>query len=295
MAQIKRIEGKIVPALEKSHYGWPGVRDITSVPTVTVFIQSGLASVSCVGLIDTGADFCLLDEVVFKRLADQAPKPEKLLANGISATPVPLYQLDLHLCDETRKHELNFTKVPVLIYKLNRQVMIVGRRGVLELLKVEIDFPRGTISLVQDQKLDKLADRFPYMSNELPDFQRAVALIEEDATMQGIVIVANELERLLERIIALEKLESVNVDRRRLSQATLWEKLLAVSQVIDLSDLKMDFQTIVNTRNVAAHAHLDKIKELSPDSFLAATERIVSRLSTRQRQQSLKGLNSSME
>src|SRR5436190_2097497 len=199
MPLVKKIEARMVPAVE-SRLTQPSVGDILSVPAVTVFIDSGQASISCTGLIDTGADMCVLDETVFGRLGDQAPKvAQKVLASGFSRKHVSLYQLELRVRGESVEQEMRFHKVPVAVCPLHRPILIVGGRG-----------------------------------------------------------------------------------GKQFAKFALREKLLALSQVMDLSGTAGDIDTVIMSRNIAAHSPSDAIGQLSPELFLAAAERLVSRLSANQ-------------
>lgn len=267
----------MIPAVE-SRFDNYSVGDISRVPAVRVTVESGKGSVVCVGVVDTGADLSILDEGIFQRLGTQVPRiPGRALAVGFSGKRVVMYQLSLTIRGDSGGGEFRFGDVPVAVSALGRPVLVLGRRGVLEWLRVEIDFPRGAVTLV---RCHRLTERYPALARALPAFEEAAALLEGGALLQGITILSMELERFCDRGIARDDRLRRKLARKPLARATLGEKLAAVCELGGFQELMADVNTIVEHRNIAAHAADDALATLSAHDFLAAAERVVDRLFT---------------
>ena len=65
------VKAKMIPALE-SRLLDRSVADIGSVPAVRVSLGLGQNIISCLGLIDTGADISMLDASLTRRLSSDA-------------------------------------------------------------------------------------------------------------------------------------------------------------------------------------------------------------------------------
>jgi hypothetical protein len=273
MTTTRKVVGKLLPALE-SRPSLPGVGDITSVPAVNVLVETGGRSVSCVGIIDTGADLSLLDESIFLRLGDP-PSGIRTETSMVSllGEQATLYPLNLRMQGETADQEIAFGGVPVAVAKLHRPVLLLGRRGVLERLRIDIDFPRGAVTMVLSQRL---AATYPTLSTRLSGFERAVDLLESGSIVEGVLVLALEVERLADRMMALGGQAATDTGKE-LRRAGLKDKLLALCGEAD-SDLVADVTTLVMQRNAAAHSPSDPMRELSSELVLGAAERVVSRL-----------------
>jgi len=192
----------MIPAME-SRSSDPTIGDIGPVPAVRAIVECGDKSVSCAGVIDTGADLSILDEMLFERLAIQTPLATiRLRTAGLSDLPMAVYTATIRLRGES-EDELVFSDVPVIKSRLERPVLLLGRRGLLEWLRVEIDFPTGMVSLVRAYDL---ARQYPALTLNLPGFAAVAGLIEKESPVsrEAVMIVlqtAMALEGFLDRVI----------------------------------------------------------------------------------------------
>ena len=280
MTTSGKISGKLIPAVE-SRLAKASIADIGSVPAIMATIQCGKAAVTCTGLIDTGADLSLVDQTVFDRLGDQAPRLHaKVLSTGFVNKHLVMYNLDIKLAGPEPGQTLDFEKVPVVVTDLHRPVLVLGRQGMLEWLRVEIDFPRGTVTLIQPHKFTA---EYPSLARELPGFERVTAFMDKDGLVQGIVMLAMEMERFLDRMVASDQNLRIQVEGKLPARATLRDKLHAICSARKCELLKPQIDRFVTFRNIAAHAPGDAVLNLSAQAFLEAAERIVSRLSQERR------------
>lgn len=150
----------------------------------------------------------------------------------------------------------------------------------LEWLRVEIDFPRGTVPLIQPQEFTA---EYPSLARELPGFERVTTFMGKDGLVQGIVMLAMEMERFLDRMVASDQNLRIQVEGKLPVRATLRDKLHAICSARKCELLKPQIDRFVTFRNIAAHAPGDAILNLSAQAFLEAAERIVSRLSQERR------------
>ncbi len=267
----------MIPALE-SRLLDRSVADIGSVPAVRVSLGLGQNIISCLGLIDTGADISMLDASLTRRLssdAQSAPVDTFRTINAAGETlELPLLSLTLSI-GEQDSGELVFPEVPVAVATLNRPLLLLGRRGLLEWLKLEIDFPQNIVTLTRSQNLFK---RFPALSNQVPGFDRLIESAQGERVAEGIAMIALHLERYIDLLITADP--SLQPDTNWRTRASFPEKLSLVCAKRTTDDLSNDVKTVVLNRNIAVHGSAMRGDlSLSLANFLEAAERVVAGIS----------------
>lgn len=276
MKSTKRISAKMIPALGASS-GTALVGDISSVPAVRVELKYQEQAINTVAIIDTGADLCILDKRLFQAFMSQQPKPlGKVVASGFSKKALNMYHLDINVFGDEPEQTLTFQHVPVIVTELDRQLFIIGRRGLLEWLRVELDFPRNQTNLIYVRRVDT---QYPKMADEFPSFDSIVESFEAHQQAQGVMMLAWEMEKFLERLATEDPNLRTAFEKTPGSKITLREKLLMICHAKNAMDLSEKINQFVNARNMAAHNVSDEINSLPTATLLAATEEIVSRFS----------------
>jgi len=281
MKAVKHLSAKMIPALD-SKSRKSEIADIGLVPAVRVEIKYADQSVSAIGVIDTGADISILDESLFRVLAAEKARTKQVLLEGPSGrTYVSIYTLNVKIMGSKKGEQMDFENVPVAVENLRRPVLIIGRRGILERLRVELDFPRAQVNLVFSRRG---AATYPHLAREFPHFESALQSIEAQRNREGIMMLSWDMERFLNRLMTSdEELRGVvDADEVPLRRWTLGKLLLAVCQGKRIGGLGSDINEFTMTRDKAAHAPIfGDVEKLSTDVVLEAAERIVSRLSAK--------------
>lgn len=280
MTSETKIVGRLIPAVE-SRMADTSVGAISSVPAVNAVVKAYTVSATCMALIDTGAELSLLDQSVFDRLGEHSSLTHsRVVASGLSKKVLRMYNLDVDLIGIESNEPLRFERVPIVVTDLSRPIMMLGRQGLLESLRVEIDFPRGIVQLLRTQRL---ADRYPALSKYLPGFERVAQIMDSHGLVQGIVLLAMELERFLDSLLVADDFIALDLKAKPLTRRTLREKFLLVSEQYPSLSLSKQIDQLVHTRNIAAHSPGDAVTHLSRSEFLDAAEEIVFRLASAER------------
>jgi tetratricopeptide (TPR) repeat protein len=180
---------------------------------------------------------------------------------------------------ETEGEYLNFENVPVVIVDLGRPVFTIGRRGILEWLRVELDFPNAQVKFIYPQPG---ASKYPHLASEFPKFEAALKSIEAQKIQEGIMMLAWDMERFLDRLTTEEEELKDVMDELPLSQRSIRRKFLDVCKAKKVTGLAKELDEFLNARNTAAHAKVyESWDKLSTESLLRSAEAIVSRLSSK--------------
>lgn len=273
MKRSSKIKTTMVPAvgakLAQSKAGSIGL-----VPVVKITLRLGEAEVTTVAVIDTGAEMSMVDKSVFDSLGKQKPvASDKVFQTIFSPKLVPIYYLDVEMTGEERRKSLFFRGVPIAVGNLGRPIMIVGRSGVLEWLRVEMDFPKKTLTLVMPERK---SERYPSLAAELPNFRSLMDAIDAGHYTESIMMLVWDLERWLDHIIIEHSDIRALLKDAPLSRRTIGEKLSLIISARKLSSLSQPVSRLVQARNEAAHGRLfTKPDRRYINKFLASAEQVV--------------------
>src|SRR5687767_6136290 len=143
MMKVKKISAKMVPAVE-AIVGASMVGDISLVPALRVRLTVGQENLNTLGVIDTGSEFSMMDDGLFKALSTRPKNGVRVsIHTGWSRKQLWMYHIDVTLSDDSEQEKLHFKNVPVVVANLERKLFIIGRRGVLDKLRVDLDFPEN--------------------------------------------------------------------------------------------------------------------------------------------------------
>jgi hypothetical protein len=274
MIEIKRISAKMIPALE-SISRQPMIGDIGSVPAVRVELKYSDQTLSSIGIVDTGAGLCVLDERIFKMFSNLQPENiQKVMATGFSKHKVLILHLSIRIIGDEPYQALDFENVPVAVTKLDRQMLIIGRRGVLERLRIELDFPRNQMNLIMAHPA---TNKYPALAHEFPSLDSVIQSLEENRFEPAIMTLAWDMERFLDSITVEDPELRASIKKRQRPRS-LGEKLQSICQTKQIINLTTEIQEFVNARNTVAHLPSSKIDRVSTERVLEAAEAIVSRL-----------------
>jgi hypothetical protein len=178
-----RIVGKMIPAVE-SAITESSIGDMGSVPAVKAAIQGKTDAVSCIAVIDTGAHISLLDESLFRMLGNEVREARHAAVSfasaGGSLQRGSVYRLQIKLYGESSRQRLVLKNVPVVVMRLGRQLLMLGRKGALERLILEIDFPGGKVAVIHRRTGP---EKYAALTREFPG---AIALMSGEEFLQGI-------------------------------------------------------------------------------------------------------------
>ena len=269
-----RISHKMVPALERRIAGGR-IGDIRSVPAATVELVSGASVVGCIGLIDTGADFSVLDENLLKQIGPTAPPSSgKVLVTGFSKKRIPIYHLGLRIRGDCQGEVLTFEKVPVTVTALRRPVFIIGRRGVLERLQVELDFPGNKVTLTLPRMR---RTKYPYLAKEFVSLRSIIESIDQGKNTEAMLQLSWELEQFLDRLIKDDESLRKAHDQITTRTPTFAEKLALIETHTPAAGIGQAMRDIANARNQVVHGVAFRTPDKATvEKLLGAAESIVS-------------------
>jgi predicted aspartyl protease len=266
----------MIPAVEAQLEG-SDIGDIGSAPAVPVELVNGKIVVRCIGLIDTGADLSAVDSSLAQELGLQDSSVRRQLYVHLpgSAQSQNVYYLDLLITGHSNKERVQFTNIPVVVAPLGRRLLMIGRRGVLERLKVELDFPRGEIVLTRSLKRHK---KYPNLAEEIVSIDSIIATIESQPTA-AILQLSWEIEQFIDRLIAesedLHHAQTSSLTRNR----TLADKLRLIETQGTVPGISEAARSLVEARNQAAHGmRFVRPDRLSLENLLTAANDVVGRL-----------------
>jgi DNA-binding CsgD family transcriptional regulator len=270
------ISCRLVPSLQRP-LGVPALDDIGSIPAVHLKLTLGDHDVPCIGVIDTAADISTIDESIlsqfpeYTRLYNDLP----ILVVDLSGHAVRVFHFDLTLIGDDGE-SFQLVDVPAMSMRIGRSLFKMGMRRMLERLDINISFSEMNLRLTLPQ-LDR--KRFPNLNREFTSLGLIESTFEKGASFEAILRVSWELERFLDRILrndpSLQELAVAGLGRR-----SLGDQLSLVQRVKGSDETWKSIETIVVTRNQAAHGVLpDDFGRQAFDAFLLAAERVVARYS----------------
>lgn len=276
MIQGLHIKTTMVPAVEAT-LSQPKTGSIGLVPAVKVTLKVGATEVTTVAVIDTGAEMSMVDQSVFAGFGDHKPvSTDSLLQVGFSRKRLAVYYVDIEMTGEERKKSLSFSGVPIAVGSLGRPIMIVGRRGVLDWLRVEMDFPKKSLTLIMRERT---SESYPSLAAELPNFLSVFDAIDLGNYTESIMILAWDLERWLDRIISEYPDIRSRLKDKPLPRITIGEKLSLIISARKLKGLSETVNQLVHTRNEVVHGTIfSKPNRQYVLEFLEKAEQVVRNL-----------------
>lgn len=282
-----RISFPMIPAVE-TQLAESRIEDIGSVPATEVELTNGRITIVCLGLIDTGSDVSVLDETVFQKFDEDLPTiSERVRVGGFSALGIEssirkmdIYQCMVQILGESRKQGMKFENVPITVARLHRPLFVIGRRGILDRLKVQLDFPRKRVVLTRPGRLR--SSKYPFISREFSSFRSIMKDIEDDKLIRTILQIGWEMEQFLDRLIIEDKVLHEFQENRLSRPRTLSDKFRMIEKHEGLQDITEPVRTLIDARNRAAHGvPFEAPDRASVEALMVAAEKIVSRLRSR--------------
>jgi uncharacterized protein YegP (UPF0339 family) len=276
MNEYQVLTANMVPALDLTSQS-SSVGDINRVPALRVVLTVGEERLQTVGVIDTGSEYSIIDDALLRTLSTKPTSGTRVsLSTGLSRKQLWMYHLDVALIGDIENQQFNLPSVPVVVANLDRNFFIIGRRGILDKLKVELDFPRNTIRLM----VERLGSQdYPSLAEKFPNFEPAIQCFATHELAQATMLLAWDMETFVDRVFQENFPTTVADKSSSTHRMTLGEKLRYIATHTRMPGLITDIQRFVDARNTAFHASSDKMNELSADLVLAAAERVVSELS----------------
>jgi uncharacterized protein YegP (UPF0339 family) len=273
MNESQVLTASMVPAFDPTS---SSVGDINRVPALRVMLTVGEERLQTVGVIDTGSEFSIIDDGLLRTLSTKPTSGTRVsLSTGLSRKQLWMYHLDVALIGDIDDQQVNLPGVPVVVANLDRSFFLIGRRGILDRLKVELDFPRNTIRLMFDRPASQ---DYPSLATKFPNFESAIQCFATHELAQATMLLGWDMETFVDRVFQ-ENFPASVTDKSKSARMSLGEKLRFIATNTRMPDLMIDIQEFVKARNTAFHAPSEKMNELSAGLVLAAAERIVSELS----------------
>jgi predicted aspartyl protease len=271
---VQKLISRMIPVVE-SQLAEARTDNIVMAPAVSVKLFNGTSSISCVGLIDTGADISVLDRGLFAELGNfPLPGIIRVITSAGSITE-PVYLLTIKILGESADKTLNFENVPVITLPLSRPLFRIGRRGILDRLRIELDFPRKEIVLSRSEDNE---NAYPNLSIQFASFQSIIESVNDEKLDQAISLLVWETEQFLDRTITEILAQGVPV-MPGLRNETLAEKFQFLSEQSRLVDpqLARDFKMFTMMRNQVVHSPAFKMPDRDlVERCLSIAERMVS-------------------
>ena len=271
-----QITTRMIPAVESTVAG-AGVDDIGLAPAVNVELITAV-SVRCVGLIDTAADLSVLDEILFRKLGS-VPQISSVRTVTVGSThDANLYLIGVRITGDSEEEVLTFDNVPIIVMRLHRPILLIGRRGILDRLKVELDFTRRRVTLARPEDLQK---KFPTLVQEFSSLQSILDALHEDHLERAVLLLYWETEQFLDRLITEdEELRSLeDRDLRWLALSQKFERIAERKHISDRVELVRYFMELTNTRNNVAHSvRYEGLQRAPIRHLISVADTVVSRL-----------------
>jgi len=264
----------MVPALDPSHPS-SGLGDVGTVPAVRVRLGHAKNAIVVAGLLDTGAELSMLSESIAEQLQAVAGLQSfgaVSLATGLSNLTVKLYHLDIHILGHGPDSTMQFESVPVAVGPLSYPPLLLGRRGLLERMRLDLDFPNRQVTISLPKTI---STKYPALGEMCPSLPSILAALAAGRVSQAVMMLAWDIERLADRVAAVPSHENEAGARER---RTLREKLVTLTGIDPDPDFLAAVQVFVQARNWAAHGAVPAW-EGDIGAILASAENIVSRMS----------------
>ncbi len=272
---VAELSAVMIPALDILS-SVPQVGDISSVPALSVHVEREGKAIQCVGLIDTGAEMSFLDQSLFQSISESELGGEEVsIRLSLNAHRAKVFRMTVALADQQSKRQLLFKDVPVAVLPLPRRLFVIGRRGILEWLRVELDFPRQSISL-KDSRAD--VEGYPHLSESFPGLSTAERFMKEGETTAGVLSLSWDMERYLDQLGLRDSSVATAFAQIPQRNRSLRSKLLAVTNQNGSTDLVSDIELFLRARDLAAHGQSSELKQMDGQAILDSAERILSHL-----------------
>ena len=275
MPKIEKISAKMVPAVEASTHT-SVVGDISLVPACRARLVVGEERLDAVGIIDSGSEFSIIEESLLKSLSTRPKNGVRVnVSTGLCRKKLWMYSLDVILFGDTDKG-ITLQNVPIVVANLDRKVFIVGRRGILDKLKISLDFPRGTVDLSLERSSSV---QYPSLSQQFPNLDQILDAFSQGNSAGAVMKLAWEIEGFLDTIMQEEPALRVHKKSSWASAKTVHEKLRQVAYLTPQTNLDREIQQLANARNIAAHSSATDMGDISMPIVMAAAEAIVAEFS----------------
>jgi len=278
---VSQITTRMIPSVE-TQLAEPAI-DVGMAPAVNVELITAV-SVRCVGVIDTGSDLSVLDETLFQKLGS-VPKISSVRTVGPGGSiNISLYLIGIRITGDTEGATITFENVPITVMRLHRPLLMIGRRGILDRLKVELDFARKRVTLTQPRDLE---NEFPSLAREFSSLRSLIDAFHEGQFESVILSLFWETEQFLDRLAighaALRRREGRGLRRLNLSQKfKLIGEQMHISEVTEFAHF---FDELTKVRNEVAHnANFKGLQSASVHRLITEADRVVSRLREHTRQ-----------
>jgi hypothetical protein len=103
-----------------------------------------------------------------------------------------MYILDVVVFGDGEQ-ELYLQNVPVVVANMNRKLFIIGRRGILEKLEVNLDFPNGIVNLPLARSSSA---EYPSLSQHFPNLDRILESLHSGNSAVAVMMLAWEIKDL---------------------------------------------------------------------------------------------------
>jgi hypothetical protein len=273
---VSQITTRMVPSVE-TQLTELAIEEIGMAPAVNVELITSV-SVRCVGVIDTGSDLSVLDETLFQKLGSVV-KISSVRTIGVSGSMnVSLYLIGVRITGDNEGETITFDNVPIIVTRLHRPLLMIGRRGILDRLKVELDFARERVTLTRPIDLEK---EFPSLAREFSSLQSLLDAFHEGQFERVILSLFRETEQFLDRLI-IEHAALRPLKGRGLRGLNLHQKFKLIGEQMYISEVPefaQFFDELTSARNQVAHnAGFKGLHAASVDRLITEADRVVFRL-----------------
>ena len=254
----------------------PNMESVSLRPALRVQFGVGGHFAEIVATIDTGAEISILDRSIFvKHFGEHPPTSfREVMAVGFSKQRVQLHDLNLRLLGDETEELITIENAPIAIMDLGRPMMVLGFRGVLEWLEVNVDYPHRRVTL---QRATQSSTQFPALAQEFPSFANVTEMVNSGQNAAAIMTLAWDMERYIDSLAAENVSLSNSLQKLSRNQRTLGRLLDVTCSQLNANDILDYARVFTNARNTAAHAMTD-ITSQTVSAALEAADRIVARL-----------------
>jgi hypothetical protein len=276
--QTQRLELPMIPALSPD----PNIAtmgQLVTVPALRIRIGQGSDTVTVPGIIDTAAELCIIDTRIAKQLKHSEPIGSMAVAtlDGF-VRDLRMYALQFDILSPSGESVISFSNVPVAVMALqNKASALIGRRGVLEKLTLELDFPHGRIKITVPGIPNK---KYPFLAQHFASLPLALQAFESGRAAEGTMALAWEMERFVDRLL-MERAPRTQSAAKRLAKESLLQKLQIICSAASPNQAIKNF---VDARNMAAHGGSVHLRS---QPILEAAEAIVQTLIQSSRRRSM--------
>ncbi|MGD0856221.1 MAG: HD domain-containing phosphohydrolase [Dehalococcoidia bacterium] len=261
---MKTIKVAMIPLVDRQLMGED--EQIRYQPSLPIRLRTGRFVLERYALIDTGAETCLIDRKIIEKeaSADLARRLAPIARFG-EKQYIPYYDFELDICDQnfatvrTLKH-ISFAAVEL---PLGTDI-VVGNKGVLEYLKLTIDYPRHQIEFELPQKV--------LTTRKQSYLIEAQSLIQAGNYSAAIVTLSSAVELTLADV---SRYYGIPTDQRKQTFMTLVNDLSS-KRILDYHSIET-LMKFIELRNLVMHGVIN-IKLADAKRALVLVEQIISDL-----------------